>query len=158
MNQKKKIKYQTLNQTLVAYAKSGGVVVFGCQSSNHVTPPNLDWYFENVWSLPWRFGNYARFQFQPNPNASSINGMSVPSDYNAKSVQLNNVDESAVVYWQDGEMYSLTGMLPTPENQGRKSGPVVWQKYGEGWVGWTGDVNNEEETGQITRMMCGIVS
>lgn len=154
-NMKKQVKHQVLNETLVAYVKAGGTVVFGCQCSNHVSPNNLEWYFDAIWGLPWKFGNYARFEFEPNPNVNRINEKAVPSRYNAKAVKLNNVDENAVVYWQAGESYSMAG-LPTPSSQGNKSGPVVWQKYGEGYVVWLGDVNNEVETGELTRIMCGI--
>jgi hypothetical protein len=155
MNQKKQIKYQAINATLRAYVKAGGSIVFGCQCSSHVIPSSLNQYFKEVWDLSWTMGNYARFRYAVNPAASRINGREVPSDYNCKAVQLAGVDEASVVYWQAGESFSMAG-LPTPDDPGRTSGPVVWQKYGEGWVGWTGDVNNEEETRVITRMMCCI--
>ena len=53
MKQSKRRKHDALHQTTVAYAKAGGTVIFACQCSQHVLSPDLAWYFENVWDLPW---------------------------------------------------------------------------------------------------------
>ncbi len=166
MKSAKQTKHQALNNALVAYAKAGGTVIFGCQCSNHVTPPDLRWYFSTIWNLPWQMGSYARFDFKPSAAVGRINGKALPEEYNVKAVQLKDVDKDSVVYREQGESYSLTarlmqqGMLgPQPQEskvRSRNSGPVIWKKYADGWVGWLGDVNNEEGTRQITMMMCGL--
>ncbi|KPI36591.1 uncharacterized protein AB675_4356 [Cyphellophora attinorum] len=141
MSAKKRFRADRINRTLVAYVKAGGTLIFGCQTSNHVSPPDLDRYLKDIWDLPWTMGNYQRIPFER--KLDSINGKELPRVCNAKAVQLNGVAPGDVVYCQ-------------PEEYGPGGAPVVWHEYGSGRIGWVGDVNNEEESGIITRAMCGI--
>jgi hypothetical protein len=124
IKQAKKVKMKPSTRHSFACVKSGGIVAILCQCSN-ARPSDADWYFESVWNLPWKFAKYARFESQPNPNATNIHRKNVPIKYNAKYIQRNNVGQNSVVYCQVGEMHGLTGILPTPGNQGNTSGPVV---------------------------------
>ena len=136
-------KYQSLNNTLVAYVKAGGTLIFGCQCSSQVTPPDCNYYFGKVWALPWSLGDYCREDF-PLSNASGIiDEKTMPRKYNVKAAQLKNVKEEAVIYGREGG-----GIY--------KSAAVVWQKYGDGHIAWLGDMNNEEDTRNIMMMMCGL--
>jgi hypothetical protein len=165
MNKKQRGKHQTLNDALVSYVRAGGTVVFGCQCSSHVRPPDLEWYFSTIWNLPWTAGNYARYDFQMDPGMEQIKRKNLPTAYNVKALQLKDVEPGDVVYHEHGEAHGLlTGMYragmidfnPHGPNPGANGGPVIWKKYEDGYVGWTGDVNNEGGTQEITLRMCGL--
>ena len=143
MRKSAQAKYQALNNTLVAYVKAGGTVLFGCQCSNQVTRPDLEWYFSTVWGLPWQMGSYSRQDFTLNNASGIIQENTMPSTYNVNAVQLKGVEVKAALYG--------------PQVFGpRIPAAVVWQEYSQGHVAWLGDVNNEEATRNIMMMMCGL--
>ena len=145
MKQSDDDKYRGLNNTLKAYVEVGGTVIFGCQCSSHVTPLDVEWYFPNIWTLAWKTGNYSRQDCVPNPDLREINGKALPKTYNVKALQLDRVQDDAIVYRQEGA---------AP----RRGAAVVWEPHGssEGHLAWLGDVNNEEGTRNIMMMMCGL--
>lgn len=114
-------------------------------------------------------GDYARFKFAPNLATKNIKGKQYPQDYNVKAVQLKCVDAGDIVYRQSGRSQSMVkdAMRAGGYNPGipgyldeevpeEGSTPVAWKKYGDGWVGWLGDVNNEEETRKLILIVCGL--
>ena len=62
-----KNQHAALHTKVVEYARAGGTVIFCGQFSNMITPPNFDAFFASYWSLPWKFGNYHRSTYIPNP-------------------------------------------------------------------------------------------
>jgi hypothetical protein len=42
------------------------------------------------------------------------------------------------------------------KNEADNMSPVVWRKYGEGWIGYIGDLGVAEESNAIYLAMCGL--
>ena len=143
MKQSGNDQHVSLHNTLEAYARAGGTVIFACQCSGQVTGPDLRWYFSTTWNLPWYRGEYTREDYILSPELQHINGKPLPNKYNVKALQLAGVDEEAMVYYRQD-------IAP------RKDAAVVWQQYGDGHLAWLGDVNNEEDTRNIIMIMCGL--
>jgi hypothetical protein len=92
-------------------------VIFGCGCSSFVTPPNIEWYFANVWDASWNAGAYGRYDFQLGPGIAMIKGKTLPKQYNVNALQLVMVEEEeeeeeeAVVYREQGGAYGLLGQM-----------------------------------------------
>lgn len=141
--------FAAVNKKLIEYTKSGGTVVFGLMMPNLASPPIFDRFFEDGiggsgWGLNWKFGTYSRETYNANNQshlASKFQGKLDP--YNTKAVSLLNAKPEDRVYLNE-------------ENQS----PVIFAKYGnsetkQGYVGWLGDVNAEQETATLLLAMCG---
>ena len=97
MRKSARAKYEALNNTLFAYVKAGGSLLFGCQCSSQLTPPDCRWYFSTVWDLPWQSSEYSREDFTLNNASGIIQERTMPKKYNVKALQLGGVDTMAVL-------------------------------------------------------------
>lgn len=138
-------KFRTVSRKLVEYAKGGGTVVFGGVVSSFARPDNMRSYFSDEWGLSWEMGSYHREVFSVNQWVLSIEGRErfsgLPSSYSMKAVHIKGADQKDSIY---------VGYDCTTES------PIVFAKFGNGYVGWIGDVNAEDETSQVVKVMCGI--
>lgn len=136
--------FKVVSQKLVEYAKGGGTVVFGGLVSNFARPLDMRSYFSDEWGLPWEMGSYHREDFSVNQCALSVEGRErfsgLPSSYSMKAVQIKGAAQKDRVYVGDD----------------RTESPIVFVKYGKGNVGWIGDVNAEDKTTSVVKVMCGI--
>lgn len=126
------------------YAKGGGTVVFGGVVSSFARPDDMRSYFSHEWSLSWEMGSYHREVFSVNQWILSVEGRErfsgLPSSYSMKDVQIKGADQKDSIYVGHG---------------GATESPIVFSKSGNGYVGWIGDVNTEDETIQVVKVMCG---
>jgi hypothetical protein len=148
-----------LNRTLVSYTKRGGTVIFTDQIASEARAPSRECYFPTYWGLPWKMGDYSRGEFEPNPGANFVRGQKFTKPYEFKATEPRNVDPASAMLRRPLIQYDFLEDEFRPSstlNKRSTDGAVIWHKYGAGWTGWTGDVNNTEKTHQIVRLMCGI--
>jgi hypothetical protein len=136
--------FKGASKKLVKYAKGGGTVGFGGVVSCFARPLDMHSYFSDEWGIPWETGSYHRAVFSTNESALSVEGRecfsALPTSYSMKALQIQGVDQKDMVYVEDD--------CPTES-------PIVFAKYGKGNVGWIGDVNAENETTLVVKVLCG---
>ncbi|KAL8773888.1 MAG: hypothetical protein Q9209_001318 [Squamulea sp. 1 TL-2023] len=135
-----------LQKQLSAYAKAGGTIIFCCLFSSFVTPPDLNRMYRSF-GLSWEFGNYHRTTFYLSQKIKSVLGhqraIELEREYSMKAVHLKNtpVDSRVYVPLEQSRTQSMV-FAPSAVDQGEA--PAVFSKHGSGWIGYVGDVNNEE--------------
>ncbi|KAL9125669.1 MAG: hypothetical protein Q9217_005164 [Psora testacea] len=153
-----KPKFANFQARLAQYVREGGALIFGNLFSSFVTPPDMGKMFRSF-GFQWEFGNYHRTDFALNPamqsmfKEASFNGLE--REYSMKAVHLKGVDKDAKVYVPTPESMTQSRVFP-PEYVDRSQCPAVFAKYGEGRVGYVGDVNNEEGSRLLIMAMLGI--
>ncbi|MCJ1459079.1 hypothetical protein MMC28_009456 [Mycoblastus sanguinarius] len=154
------MKNQNIQIQLSKYAKAGGTVLLTCQFSNHISPPNFARMFRNM-QLPWGFGDYYRADFLLNPTFESIFGsqmfVTLKKSYSMKTVHLQNVPAEARIYLPKDKSYTQS-MASSPSKTDTTQCPAVLQKHGEGFVGFIGDVNNENGSQALMMAMLSTFS
>ncbi|KAF7981539.1 hypothetical protein HWV62_33129 [Athelia sp. TMB] len=137
--------HPTLTAKLVEYVRSGGTVVFGGLFSTFVAPDDSDAFFKNVWGLGWKVALYERADFVLNTHTHPqlLGGADLPELYNVKTIHLEGVAERDMVYTpaDDLETYEV---------------PVAYTQIGSGHVGYSGDVNGEDDTTNIVISLLGV--
>ena len=148
-------KHRPVAEKIIAYGKGGGIVVFGCYTSSGVRPNDLGNMFKFWWGLEWTAGSYHRTSWAPNPTTAGLTTTGLPT-YSQKSLNLSAVQKPHRVYLpvEDARIESHV-FAPDPISSHAET-PVAFGKVGEGWVGWTGDVNAEEPTTAVVLRMFGL--
>lgn len=142
-------KNQAVSERVVQYVRMGGIAVFGGVLSSLICPPDFEQYFDKTWFLPWAFSDYYRSTFPLNRSSLGNSRSHLPS-YSQKAVILNNVQRKSAWYLTDYDS-SLASSGNGPEDY--TDAPTVFHQAGEGWLGYTGDVNGEEETTAVVLEM-----
>ncbi|KAI1380686.1 hypothetical protein F4677DRAFT_404302 [Hypoxylon crocopeplum] len=150
-------KHKDLSDRVVDYARNGGIVILGGFFSMSIRQPEFDKWMRDAWDLPWRSGQYetTTVVFQSaavGPRDFWRDGLAAA--YTQKGMFLQNVAPSESWY------ASLTGAT----SESFVFGPVpieaqtsiAFGKVGKGWLGWTGDIHNREETAAAVRAMMGL--
>ncbi|KAG6827821.1 hypothetical protein H0H92_010337 [Tricholoma furcatifolium] len=141
---------ESLLPRLVMFVKSGGTVVVGGSFSSFVSPSEMNKFFGQTWSLPWKSGAYHRTKFSQNAGHDVVtNNPSLPSSYSMKALHLGGLSSFDPVY------------LPADETHRHFSdhteSPVVMRKIGKGNFGYVGDVNAEADTTTVLLAMLGLL-
>ena len=142
--------YANFHHLLAKYAQAGGTVILGCLFSRFCRPPDTAALFQNF-DLQWKTGNYERDTFSLNPAAHGVFGEDVyatlaPS-YSMKALHLKGaVPASAKIYTAEDE-------APTAVDS--QQSPTVFARYGRGFVGYVGDVNQEEGSNALVMAILG---
>ena len=162
------------NRSLRDYVRNfaehqGGTVLFCGTFSSFISPTNFNLYFESEWQLPWRFGDYHRTTFTLNPGFSLVGGDNNGSQnnlqtsvleraYSQKAVHIQGAARNTMLYipTEDSQIESLV-WAPRPVDHLTQS-PTVFQTYGEGHVGFLGDVNSEMGTINAVFALCRLGS
>ena len=141
-----KQKSKTLQLSLSQYAKAGGAVIMCGLFSSFVSPPDFTALAQRM-ELPWKMGDYHRTDFALNPAFKSVFGpqgfSNLQTSYSMKTVHLEGVPTEAKVYLPTHQSETQS-MVFSAAKVDTTQCPAVWQKHGEGFVGFIGDVNNEE--------------
>jgi hypothetical protein len=74
--------------------------------------------------------------------------------YSQKAVHLKNVDPAMAVYLPGNDSMSES-LVFEPIHADREQTPVAFGKFGQGSIGYVGDVNTEEGSDQVILAMCG---
>ncbi|KAL8911603.1 MAG: hypothetical protein Q9171_003268 [Xanthocarpia ochracea] len=116
---------------------------------------------DNLWSifgLPWKYGDYHRTTFYLSQRMKTIIGQDravrLLREYSMKANHLKNVTERWRVYVPLEQSQSQSAVFP-PSAMDQGQTPAAFHKYGEGWLGFIGDVNNEQGTQALLMAMLG---
>lgn len=125
------------------HVQTGGLAIFSCSFSSFITPPAMDKFWKTSWDLDWKFGAYHRTDVHLNGNVPELSTSSLPNEYSQKAVFLANVASDDSLYLPSADSVTQSRVFaPRPVNQNEVA--VAFTKVGEGWLGYIGDVNNEQ--------------
>lgn len=151
--------FRSLRGDLVAYAKNGGTLIMGGTFAGFVRPNKFDSFVFDSFGLPWKFGSYHRAIVHLNKSVITDQRLKedgrLPAAYSQKAVYLKGVAEGDKVYAPNSESRVQSYVFP-PATVDQTEAPVCWVKVGEGWLGYIGDVNCEEESTAVTLAMCNL--
>lgn len=150
------IKANAVADKLVKFAREGGVVVVGGLFSSFGRPNDMQKYFDKKWNLPWKIGSYHRTTLTLNSAADGLPSATLPSSYSQKAVFLSNVPSKAAWYLPTEGSVTESHVFPPSPVQNSET-PVAFTKVGNGWLGYTGSVNSEEETHTVVLGMLGLL-
>lgn len=129
------------------YVSAGGTAVFGCMFSSFMPMPDYGPFFNTHFGFPWETGSYERLTAKVNtpvheklPRESAL--VTVSSQ---KALCLKNVEAGH-------RLYEIVDGRPSQ----RKETPIAWAKVGKGWLGVSGDVNNEQVSQRAILAMCNL--
>ncbi|KAI1657377.1 hypothetical protein F4813DRAFT_361226 [Daldinia decipiens] len=150
-------KYKDLSSKVVNYARNGGIVILGGFFSTGVAPTDFNKWMKDVWDLPWRYGQYetTTVVFQSSavgPRKFWHDGLAAA--YTQKGVFLKNVPPADSWYASPPGSTSESRVFGPVPIQAQTS--IAFGRVGKGWLGWTGDIHNREETSAAVRAMMGL--
>ncbi|KAG8625716.1 hypothetical protein KVT40_006117 [Elsinoe batatas] len=143
---------EAVRSKVVDYARNGGTLLISFSFSSFATPPLAKRFFKDTLGVDWSFGGYERSTFQLNmhPQTTLYRRGSeseataydeLKEEFSMKALHLKDVAENDRVY-----------IAP----HGSRQTPAAFSKYGEGYLGYIGDVNTEVEVGPLLLRMCGV--
>ncbi|KAL9027079.1 MAG: hypothetical protein Q9196_004345 [Gyalolechia fulgens] len=149
-----------LQQQLASYVKLGGTVIFCCLFSSFVRPSDMDKLWENF-EQPWKSGDYHRTTFYLSQKMKSVLGSQraagLEREYSAKALHLKNVPVGSKAYVPlPQSMVESRVFAPSPVDNSQTL--AAFHKYGEGWLGYIGDVNNETGSQSLLMALLGTSS
>ncbi|KAJ7449559.1 hypothetical protein FB451DRAFT_748310 [Mycena latifolia] len=145
-------------QQLIQFTSAGGILVCCCNFSNGLDYLSASQYFSQ-WRLPWDAGSYFRTTVHLNPRRSvpgmSLEGLS--ASYSLKSLSLSHVQAEHAVYNP-----SSSSLIESHVFEADKfpvdpaEAPCAYSPVGQGYFGYVGDVNNEEDSTRVILAMIRI--
>ena len=146
---------------LKEYVTNGGRMIVGfSEFLNRLTLPQFAPFFRH-WDLPWEVGAYHRSTFALNPAGipHPLRPKKLFEAYSMKSTSLKNVQPKDKVYLpvSTSRVEDRSGNLGEPLTGALLNEcPAAWTRVGQGYLGYVGDVNDEEESTRLVLEMCGI--
>lgn len=135
-----------LQKELAAYVSSGGTLIMACLFGGFSRPPQLDAFYTRI-DLPWRFGDYHHTTSYRNPASSAMFGSqlhtSLEDSYGMKAVHLKYTTPTTRVYVPEASSRTRSMVFESAEVDLQQC-PAIFAPYGKGYIGYIGDVNNEE--------------
>ncbi|KAL9617986.1 MAG: hypothetical protein Q9204_008443, partial [Flavoplaca sp. TL-2023a] len=135
-----------LQKQLSSYAQAGGTVIFCCLFSSFSKPSNFNRMFQSF-ELPWEFGAYHRTTFYLSQNTKSVLGhqraIELEREYSMKAVHLKHTPVDARLYVPIEQSRTESRVFP-PSAVDQEEMPAAFSRHGSGWIGYVGDVNNEQ--------------
>lgn len=142
-----------LFSSLIGWVNAGGIAVAGSLFPTLASPLKLNRFFKK-WELPWRMGDYHRTTFVLNRSNRHLSSHSanLATSYNVKAVHLRGVRAEDVLYapTEDSRVESHV-FAPTKVDPSHV--PVAYTRIGDGFLGYIGDVNGEEESTSVILAM-----
>jgi hypothetical protein len=138
---------------LIEWVNAGGIAVVGSLFPTLANRPEFERFFKK-WGVPWKMGDYLRTTFVLNPSTHQLSSHSanLTTPYCIKAVQLKGVDAKDVLYapTEDSRLQSHV-FAPSPVDLSNV--PVAYTRIGDGFLGYIGDVNAEEESTSVILAM-----
>lgn len=150
-------KYKKASNKIFQFVQGGGTLILGGCFSSFVRPKSMETYFDKVWGLPWKTGSYHRTTVSLNPNAEVESRNSLTPSYSQKAVFLTNVETKSAWYRATENSVTESLVFPTTPIADLAETPVAFVKRGNGWLGYTGDVNAEAGTENVVLGMLGLL-
>lgn len=142
---------------IAQYVQDGGTVVIGGVFSSSISGPAFDKFFDKIWSLPCQRGSYHRTTFHPNKTVAKRLDPGLPPSYSQKATHVKGVNKASALYLP-GESSRAESLVFSPSPiEDKSETPVALEQLGKGWLGYTGDVNSEEETARVVLGMFNLV-
>jgi hypothetical protein len=153
-----RLQREQLLKRIIEFAKAGGTVVLAGQFSSNFSFQDAPLFFSDFWALAWVLGSYHRTTFARNESFGTLALplQNVPLRYNAKALHLQNVDSTHALYFPEESARLQSRVFPPTPVENHHETPVAFSPVGEGYLGYVGDVNHEEETTTIIVSMCGL--
>jgi hypothetical protein len=133
--------------SLIGWVNAGGIAVVGSLFPSFITGSEFDRFFDR-WGLPWKMGDYHRTTFVLNPSTRQLssNSANLTTSYSMKAVHLKDVMAEDVLYapTEDSRVASTVDLPHVP---------VAYTRVGDGFLGYVGDVNAEEESTSVILAM-----
>ena len=145
--------HEAICRRVVEYVRNGGTAVFSAVFSSNIPPPDFDKFFADKWSLPWKFGSYHRTDVFLNASADGVPKTGLAASYSQKAVNVNGATSTSAWYLPGEESKTQSLVFAPGEIADKSEAPVIFQKLGNGYVGYTGDVNAEDETTPVVLAM-----
>ncbi|KAL8868016.1 MAG: hypothetical protein Q9174_005273 [Haloplaca sp. 1 TL-2023] len=150
-------KYTALQVQLARYVQAGGTVVFCCLFSSFIRPPNADRLWHNF-GLPWTSGDYHRSTFYLSQGTNLLFGnqrtTACDKEYSMKAVHVKGATTDSKIYVPLKQSQVESAVFP-PVAVDQSQSPAVWAKKGNGWLGYIGDVNDEDGSQRLLTVMLG---
>lgn len=144
-----------LQKEVAKYVSGGGTLIMACLFSSFARPPQLNAFYTRI-GLPWRVGDYHRTTFYRNPDFRVSFGpqlhTSLEGSYSMKTVHLQHVPWATRVYVPEASSRTQS-MVFAPTEVDLQQCPAVFSQYGKGYIGYIGDVNNEEGSRKLLTAM-----
>jgi len=132
-----------LRRQVTTFAKTGGRVILCHYFASFVKFPDFDQYMQTEWDLPWRYGSYSRDDFYLNRQGVNLcREPGMPASYSMKAGRLQFVEPSSKIYY-------------APESCNPTEAGIAFTRIGDGWLGFIGDVNDDENTLTAVQAMIG---
>lgn len=139
-------KYEGLHTQLAEYTRDGGAVICCCNFSSFCRPNDLNQFFSRF-GFQWKSGDYQRTTFALNIAFKHVFAASAFSELapscSMKALHLANVSSNDRIYGPTGTS-RLESMVFPAESVDQSQSPAVLGRCSEGYLGYLGDVNNEE--------------
>lgn len=139
--------------SLIGWVNAGGIAVVGSLFPTLANGSEFNRFFEK-WRLPWKMGNYHRTTFVLNPSIPQLSShsASLMTSYSMKAVHLRGVNAEDILYapTEDSRVESHV-FAPSPVDLSHV--PVAYTRIGDGFLGYIGDVNAEEESTSVILAM-----
>ncbi|KAL8844150.1 MAG: hypothetical protein Q9176_001556 [Flavoplaca citrina] len=148
-----------LQKQLSSYAQAGGTVIFCCLFSSFSKPSNFNGMFQSF-GLPWEFGAYHRTTFYLSQNIKSVLGhqraIELEREYSMKAVHLKHTPVDARLYVPIEQSRTESRVFP-PSAVDQEETPAAFSRHGSGWIGYVGDVNNEQGSRALIMALLDLV-
>ncbi|KAL2156580.1 hypothetical protein VTH82DRAFT_1325 [Thermothelomyces myriococcoides] len=142
---------------LLAYVRQGGTAVFMGHFPSFIRPDNMQKLFARA-GLPWKAASYHRTTFALNKETvGTALAARLPATYNQKAVSVGNV-RSEEAWYRSTEDSVIESRVFSPDPAFEPTAaPVAVGKVENGRLGYIGDVNAEDEMGDVMLAMCGLL-
>ncbi|KAK0190080.1 hypothetical protein F5146DRAFT_958640 [Armillaria mellea] len=140
-------------QRLLQYTREGGTTICCCNFSGAIHNARVKTFFA-TWGLPWDLGSYFRTTVHLNQAATGMVLEGLPKSYSVKSMTLLNVARRHRIYAPSPTSRVESNVfgpneIPIDVNEC----PCAYGPVGRGWLGYVGDVNNEDGSTRIIMAM-----
>ncbi|KAK0477469.1 hypothetical protein IW261DRAFT_1487745 [Armillaria novae-zelandiae] len=140
-------------QCLLQYTRGGGTTICCCNFSNGIHNARVKTFFA-TWGLPWDLGSYFRTTAHLNQAATGMVLEGLPNSYSLKSMTLLNVAGRHRIYAPSPTSRVESNVfgpneIPIDVNEC----PCAYEPVGRGWLGYVGDVNNEDGSTRVIMAM-----
>ncbi|KAK1671759.1 hypothetical protein BDP55DRAFT_635615 [Colletotrichum godetiae] len=140
---------------VIAYVRQGGTAIVMGHFSSFVKPDNIKPFFAKA-GLDWARGDYHRTTVTLNPQAAGSAAERLPTRYSQKALFLKGVHPTAVLYGPNETSVTQSHVFSAEEVADLTQAAISFAQVGDGKMGYVGDVNTEEETGDVILAMCGL--
>ncbi|PYI04664.1 hypothetical protein BO78DRAFT_167109 [Aspergillus sclerotiicarbonarius CBS 121057] len=142
---------------LESYIRQGGLAIFGLFFPGFTPMDRFNNLFRQRFGLPWVAGDYHRSRFEFNSKCTLPAGVvssSFPRPYSMKVLHIKNARPNEKIFIPiEGARTESFVFSAEPVDQTQAA--VVGAQVGYGYVGYSGDVNQESESDQVILSLCG---